>query len=132
MPKPKPSQLSQSPLIPGHLGQTLVSDMTFYCRPDIIGSLESRTSHKSSKYTGVGTGGGGARGHVPPPPLFRVGGKDMFVPPPLSDPEFRDVPPPILSRSYAVEIGYAKITQIDAFNYVISLSLQKGDTSCSD
>ena len=41
VPKPKPSQLSQSPLIPGHLGQTLVSDMTFYCRPDVIGSLDS-------------------------------------------------------------------------------------------
>ena len=32
LPKPKPSQLNQSPLIPGHLGQTLLSDMTFYCR----------------------------------------------------------------------------------------------------
>ena len=32
----------------------------------------------------------------------------MFVPPPpLSDPEFRDVPPPILSRSYAVELCLA-------------------------
>ena len=42
--------------------------------------------------TGVGTGGGGKGGMCPP--LFRVGGKDMFVPPPLLDPEFRDVPPP--------------------------------------
>ena len=32
VPKPKPSQLSQSPLIPGHLGQTLVGDMTFQWR----------------------------------------------------------------------------------------------------
>ena len=31
-PLPKPSQLSQPPLIPRHLGQTLVSGMTFYCR----------------------------------------------------------------------------------------------------
>ena len=37
VPKPKPSQLSQSPLMPGHLGQTLVSDMTFYCRPMLLG-----------------------------------------------------------------------------------------------
>ena len=47
---------------------------------------------------------GGGKGGACAPPLFSVGGKDMFVPPPpLSDPEFRDVPPPyILSRSYAV------------------------------
>ena len=49
--------------------------------------------------------GGGQGGHVPPP-HFRVGGGQRYVcaPPPLSDPEFRGVPPPpILSRSYAVE-----------------------------
>ena len=34
--KPKPSQLSQSPLILGPLGQTLVSDMTFYCRAPML------------------------------------------------------------------------------------------------
>ena len=62
VPKPKPSQLSQSPLIPGHLGQTLVSDMTFYCRPDVIGSLDS--------------------------------------------------------KSQVEQIGHAKITQTDAFNYM--------------
>ena len=75
--------------------------------------------------TGVGSGGQGGMC----PPLLRVGGKDMFVPPPpLSDPEFRPIgieptdicdvtlawlaslcwarqmcpPPHILSRSYAV------------------------------
>ena len=37
--------------------------------------------------TGVGSGGG-AGGHVPPT-FESGGGKDMFVPPPLSDPEFR-------------------------------------------
>ena len=35
----------QSPLMHGHLGQTLVSDMmTFYCRADVVGSLDSRAS----------------------------------------------------------------------------------------
>ena len=29
----------QSPLMHGHLGQTLVSDMTFYCRPDVVGDF---------------------------------------------------------------------------------------------
>ena len=47
MPKPKPSQLSQSPLMPGHLGQTLVIDMTFCCRPDVVGSLDSRASRSN-------------------------------------------------------------------------------------
>ena len=47
VPKSKPSQLSQSPLMPGHLGQTLVSDITFYCRPDVVGSLGSRASRSN-------------------------------------------------------------------------------------
>ena len=50
---------------------------------------------------------GGQGGHVPP--TFQSGGQRyVCAPPPLSDPEFRDVPPPpphILSRSYAVEMG---------------------------
>ena len=36
--------LSDRSLMPGHLGQTLVSDITFYCRPDVVGSLDSRAS----------------------------------------------------------------------------------------
>ena len=47
VPKPKPSQVSQSPLIPGHLDHTLVNDMTFYCGPDVIGSLDSRASRSN-------------------------------------------------------------------------------------
>ena len=27
------------------VAETLVSDMTFYCRPDVVGSLDSRASH---------------------------------------------------------------------------------------
>ena len=51
--------------------------------------------------TGVGTGGG--KGGMCPPPLFRVEGKDMFVPPPhFQTQNLGMCPPPILSRSYAV------------------------------
>ena len=54
--------------------------------------------------TGVRSGGGGGQGgHVPPPPTFQSGGQRYVCAPTLSDPEFRDVPPPpILSRSYAI------------------------------
>ena len=52
---PKPSQLSQSPLMPGHLGQTLVSDMTFYCRPDVVGSLDSRESRSNCLFCFYGS-----------------------------------------------------------------------------
>ena len=43
------------------------------------------------KSTGVGSGGQG--GHVPPPHFSEWGAKMFVPPPPLSDPEFRDVPP---------------------------------------
>ena len=55
VPKLKPSQLSQSPLMPGHLGQTLVSDMTFYCRPDVVGSLDSRASRSNCLFCFYGS-----------------------------------------------------------------------------
>ena len=56
------------------------------CRPiTAIGAPLIRPEYfPTDVITGVGTGGGGARGHVPP---FSEGrGKDMFVPPP---PTFR-------------------------------------------
>ena len=55
VPNPKPSQLSQSPLMPGHLGQTLVSDMTCYCRPDVVGSLDSRASRSNCLFCFYGS-----------------------------------------------------------------------------
>ena len=55
VPKPKRSQLSQSPLMPGHLGQTLVSDMTFYCRPNVVGSLDSRASRSNCLFCFYGS-----------------------------------------------------------------------------
>ena len=45
----------QSPLMPGHLGQTLVSDMTFYCRPDVVGSLDSRASRSNCLFCFYGS-----------------------------------------------------------------------------
>ena len=73
VPKPKPNQLSQPPLIPGHLGQTLHGQ-----RLDILLS----------------------------PRCYWEFGQQ--------------------SKSQVEQIGHAKITQTDAFNYM-SLSLQKGD-----
>ena len=59
LPKPKPSQLSQSPLIPGHLGQTLLSSRHFVCRklpktcqpcPIVIISETWLTEHSTHLY----------------------------------------------------------------------------------
>ena len=64
-------------------------------------------------FIGVGSGGGG-KGACAPHTFQSVGGgKDMFAlsAPPLSDPEFRDVPPPILSRSYAVVIEFIRVNR---------------------
>ena len=37
------------------LGQTLVSDMTFYCRPDVVGSLDSRASRSNCLFCFYGS-----------------------------------------------------------------------------
>ena len=39
----------------GHLGQTLVSHMTFYCRPDVVGSLDSRASRSNCLFCFYGS-----------------------------------------------------------------------------
>ena len=73
--------------------------------------------------TGVGTGGGGQGGHVPPP-TFQSGRQRYVCAPPLSDPEFRDVPPHILSRSYAVDMVY--LVNIFAIIYLFMAMLDNG------
>ena len=63
--------------------------------------------------------GGGKGGMCPPPPLFRVGSKDMFVPPPHFQTQNLGMcpPPHILSRSYAVvfSCGCLRILKSERF-----------------
>ena len=97
---PKPSQLSQSPLMPGHLGQTLVSDMTFYCRPDVVGSLDSSASRSNFLFCFYGSA---------PIVIERYLSLQKF-----KMPEFKNT----ASLNENAKIGHVKITQTAAFNYM--------------
>ena len=93
----------QSPLMHGHLGQTLVSDMKFYYRPDVVGSSDSRASRFNCLFCFYGS----ATKVIRPKRYLSLQKIKM--------PEFKNT---ASLNGKCAKIGHTKITQTDAFNYM--------------